>query len=169
MATKTTFKLLQRGCNTLLCLVVLLTLGIFASKADAQVSIRIGGPPPVCPYGYYDYAPYACAPSGFYGPGYFYNGIFLGVGPWANWGYGHGWGSRRFISPGGGRYRPGYRYSGGHYYRNGHRAPVRPGYSGGHGHPGGGRPNGGHPANGGHANGGRPNNNHPGGGHGDHR
>ena len=34
---------------------------------------------------------------GFYGPGYFYNGIFLGMGPWAGWGYGHGWGSHRFV------------------------------------------------------------------------
>src|ERR1035438_6347406 len=24
--------------------------------------------PPVCPYGYYSYSPYACAPYGFYGP-----------------------------------------------------------------------------------------------------
>jgi hypothetical protein len=52
---------------------------------------------PVCSYGYYDYAPYACAPYGFYGPGYFYNGIFLGMGPWAGWGYGHGWGGHRFV------------------------------------------------------------------------
>lgn len=116
--------------------------------ANAQVSIGIGigGPPPVCPYGYYDYAPYACAPMGFYGPGYFYNGIFLGVGPWYQWGYRHGWGAHRFIGPGGGRYygdgrghhyggRPGYRGSPG--YR-GHVAP-RGAYRGG-GHPGGARP-----------------------------
>src|SRR6185312_7755827 len=92
--------------------------------ANAQVSIGIdiGGPPPVCPYGYYDYAPYACAPVGFYGPGYFYNGIFLGVGPWYHWGYGHGWGRHRFIGPRGGRYfgngRGGYygRHDYGHHY-----------------------------------------------------
>ncbi|MGA9449392.1 MAG: hypothetical protein WBV26_23340, partial [Candidatus Sulfotelmatobacter sp.] len=58
--------------------------------ANAQVVISLT--PPMCSYGYYDYSPYGCAPMGFYGPGYFYNGIFLGVGPWANWGYGHGWG-----------------------------------------------------------------------------
>ena len=52
--------------------------------ANAGVEISIN--PPMCSYGYYDYAPYACAPMGFYGPGYFYNGIFFGVGPWANWG-----------------------------------------------------------------------------------
>ncbi|MGC2619912.1 MAG: hypothetical protein WA414_12785, partial [Acidobacteriaceae bacterium] len=65
------------------------------------------GVQPVCSYGYYDYAPYECAPVGFYGPGYFYNGIFLGMGPWAGWGYGHGWGSHRFTEGGGGRYNGG--------------------------------------------------------------
>jgi hypothetical protein len=72
--------------------------------AHAQVSVSIGVPP-VCPYGYYEAPPYACAPVGFYGPGYFYNGIFLGVGPWAGWGYAHGWGGHRFVEAGGGRYR----------------------------------------------------------------
>ena|ERR1017187_4628026 len=60
---------------------------------------------PTCVYGYYDYEPYACAPYGFYGDGYFYNGIFLGVGPWANWGYEHGWGGHRFNGGHGGSYR----------------------------------------------------------------
>ena len=61
-----------------------------APTAGAQVSVGIGVGvnPPMCAYGYYNYAPYGCAPSGFYGPGYFYNGVFLGVGPWAHWGYG---------------------------------------------------------------------------------
>ena len=54
------------------------------------------GPPPDCPYGYYDYPPYACAPAGYWGPEYFYNGIFIGVGPWWGWGYRHGWGGHRF-------------------------------------------------------------------------
>jgi hypothetical protein len=71
--------------------------------AVAQVTVGIGVQP-VCSYGYYNYSPYGCAPSGFYGPGYFYNGIFLGVGPWANWGYGHGWGEHRFNGAHGGRY-----------------------------------------------------------------
>src|SRR6185312_8072994 len=93
--------------------------------ANAQVSITIGGPPPVCPYGYYDYAPYACVPMGYYGPGYFYNGIFLGVGPWAYWGYRHGWGSYRFRGPGGGRYYP---HGGYHSYSPGHYPPHHSGY-----------------------------------------
>src|SRR5215469_14155867 len=44
------------------------------------------GPPPVCPYGYYSYYPYACAPYGYYAPEYFYNGFFVGAGPWFGWG-----------------------------------------------------------------------------------
>jgi|SRR5271155_4803839 len=80
--------------------------------ASAQVRVGVSiGVPPVCSYGYYNYAPYGCAPSGFYGPGYFYNGIFLGVGPWANWGYGHGWGGHRFSGGGGGRYHGGRGYA----------------------------------------------------------
>ena len=74
--------------------------------ANAQIALSIGVQP-VCSYGYYDYSPYACAPVGFYGPGYFYNGIFLGMGPWAGWGYGHGWGEHRFSGGGGGRYSGG--------------------------------------------------------------
>jgi hypothetical protein len=54
--------------------------------ANAQIVVGVGVNPPNCSYGYYNYAPYGCAPGGFYGPGYFYNGIFLGVGPWAHWG-----------------------------------------------------------------------------------
>jgi hypothetical protein len=91
-----THGLLLAGTTTLLASLALV------ATANAGVTISIN--PPVCSYGYYDYAPYGCAPSGFYGPGYFYNGIFLGVGPWASWGYGHGWGDRRFNGGGGGRY-----------------------------------------------------------------
>ncbi len=52
-----------------------------APAADAQVSIGIGVAP-VCPYGYYDYAPYNCAPYGYYGPEWFNGGVFIGAGPW---------------------------------------------------------------------------------------
>lgn len=52
-----------------------------ATHAAAQISINIG-PAPVCPYGYYDYAPYACAPYGYYGPEWFVGGVFIGAGPW---------------------------------------------------------------------------------------
>src|SRR5258707_813277 len=51
------------------------------SSAPAQVSINIGAEP-VCPYGYYDAAPYNCAPYGYYGPEWFSGGVFIGAGPW---------------------------------------------------------------------------------------
>ena len=103
----------MRGLKTLLTATTLLTAAAFAPKANAQVVIGIGIQP-VCSYGYYDYAPYGCAPVGFYGPGYFHNGIFLGMGPWSGWGYSHGWGSYRFVSSGGGRYTGGGGYAANH-------------------------------------------------------
>jgi hypothetical protein len=82
--------------------VALLTVLIVPlAYSQAQVSVGIGvgpvgvaiGPgyaagPPVCPYGYYDYYPYACAPYRYYGPSYFVNGVFIGAGPWYH-GYHH--------------------------------------------------------------------------------
>ena len=50
-------------------------------SVSAQVAIQIG-PEPLCPYGYYDFAPYHCAPYGYYGPEWFSGGVFLGAGPW---------------------------------------------------------------------------------------
>jgi hypothetical protein len=52
-----------------------------APKARAQVSVAIGVAPD-CPYGYYDAAPYNCAPTGYYGPEWFSGGDFTGAGPW---------------------------------------------------------------------------------------
>jgi hypothetical protein len=52
-----------------------------APKAAAQISVSIGVAP-VCPYGYYNYAPYSCAPLGYYGPQWFTGGVFIGAGPW---------------------------------------------------------------------------------------
>jgi hypothetical protein len=49
--------------------------------AGAQVSVSIGAAPQ-CPYGYYDAAPYGCAPAGYYGPEWFSGGVFIGAGPW---------------------------------------------------------------------------------------
>jgi|SRR5271168_5454014 len=51
------------------------------SVSPAQVSVDIGVAP-VCPYGYFDYAPYACSPYGYYGPDWFIGGVFVGAGPW---------------------------------------------------------------------------------------
>jgi hypothetical protein len=47
----------------------------------AQVSVEVGVAPE-CPYGYYDAAPYSCAPYGYYGPEWFSGGVFIGAGPW---------------------------------------------------------------------------------------
>jgi hypothetical protein len=96
----------MRGLTTLLSTAALLAGIALAPSANAQISINIGVQP-VCSYGYYGYAPYACAPMGYYGSGYFYNGIFVGMGPWAGWGYEHGWGGHRFAEDGGGRYHGG--------------------------------------------------------------
>jgi hypothetical protein len=49
--------------------------------AEAQVSVNVGIAPE-CPYGYYDAAPYGCAPSGYYGPEWFNGEVFIGAGPW---------------------------------------------------------------------------------------
>jgi hypothetical protein len=51
------------------------------SKTQAQVNVEIGVAPE-CPYGYYDAAPYGCAPYGYYGPEWFTGGVFVGAGPW---------------------------------------------------------------------------------------
>jgi hypothetical protein len=98
----------MRGLIGLLFTTALLAPLALAPEANAQIAISIGGPPPICSYGYYGYAPYSCAPVGYYGSGYFYNGIFLGMGPWAGWGYNHGWGGHRFVAAGGGRYTGGF-------------------------------------------------------------
>jgi len=95
----------MRGLKFLLCSATVLASVALPLAAKAQLVINLGVQP-ACSYGYYDYAPYSCAPRGFYGSGYFYNGIFLGVGPWSSWGYSHGWGEHRFHDSGGGRYRP---------------------------------------------------------------
>jgi hypothetical protein len=54
---------------------------VTAPTAKAQVAVDIGVAPD-CPYGYYDVAPYECAPAGYYGPEWFSGGVFIGAGPW---------------------------------------------------------------------------------------
>jgi hypothetical protein len=77
-------------------LAMLLAFAPTPAGAQVSVGVQIGGAPPTCQFGYYDYPPYACAPAGYWSPEYFYNGIFIGVGPWWGWGYHHGWGGHRF-------------------------------------------------------------------------
>jgi hypothetical protein len=66
------------GVGILLC-----ACPITMPQASAQVSVGINlGAAPACPYGYFDYAPYNCAPYGYYGPEWFNGGVFIGAGPW---------------------------------------------------------------------------------------
>src|SRR3981189_1974427 len=108
----------------------LLAVGMFAaSYSQAPVSVGVGigggfyedygyyGQPPVCTYGYYDYAPYACAPYGYWGPDYFVNGVFIGVGPWFGYYGGRGYYGRGYYGRGG--YGRGYGH-GGYYGRGGY-------------------------------------------------
>jgi hypothetical protein len=87
--------------------VAVAALALAAPSTDrAQVSIGVNiGPAPVCPYGYYDYAPYDCAPYGYYGPDWFNSGIFIGAGPWFR-------GPRGFYGHVDNRFDPHYGYHG---------------------------------------------------------
>ena len=60
---------------------IVLAVGSCVTPGLSQVSVGIGVAP-VCPYGYFDYAPYTCAPYGYYGPDWFVDGVFIGAGPW---------------------------------------------------------------------------------------
>jgi len=132
-----------------------------ASVASAQVVVQIG-PAPICPYGYFGYPPYNCAPYGYYGPDWFINGVFIGAGPWFHgphgfvghvdnrWDPNHGYhgplparGEKPFqgFQPNEARDGRGHTVTGGHNPSGEHT----PGFSGS-GHPGGG----GHPSGGGH-------------------
>ena len=73
----------MNGCMKYLALAVVAGVCFMASSpaAQAQVSVDIGVAPE-CPYGYYDVAPYNCAPYGYYGPEWFSGGVFIGAGPW---------------------------------------------------------------------------------------
>ena len=127
----------------------------WAPTAPAQVAVSIGVAP-VCPYGYFDYAPYDCAPYGYYGPDWFVGGVFIGAGPWFH-------GSHGFYGHVDNRYDPRHGYHGplpargaqqfNHFQaneaRDGHgnvgqashpagNEHALPGYHGGGGHAGGG-------------------------------
>ena len=143
----------MRGLKILVSTAALLAGLAIAPAAQAQISIDIGAQP-ACSYGYYGYAPYQCAPMGYYGSGYFYNGVFIGMGPWSGYGYNHGWGGHRFVSDGGGRYHGGAYHHAGYYstvpaYHNGAGAQVH----GGTYHSGGSKPNAGHRSSHGEGNG----------------
>ena len=68
--------------SKILALPILIAASLSVPRSTpAQVSINIGAEP-ACPYGYYDSAPYNCAPYGYYGPEWFDGGMFIGTGPW---------------------------------------------------------------------------------------
>lgn len=116
------------------------------ATGGAQISFGVNiGAAPVCPYGYYDYAPYNCSPYGYYGPEWFNNGLFIGAGPWfhgprgfyggVNRRYDPRWGYRgRFP----GRGAPGFYHGGpihgyyGNQFRNGHGGFRGGGFHGGY-------------------------------------
>jgi len=135
--------------------VIALAFFCAAPVAHAQVSVGVNiGPSPVCPYGYFDYEPYDCAPYGYYGPDWFVGGVFLGAGPWFHGPHGffghvdnrfdphHGYagplperGAERFNHFQGNEARDGQ----GHVGNAGHEARAEhalPGYHGGGGHGG---------------------------------
>ena len=98
-------------------------LAVPSAHAQVAVGVAVGPPaayaagPPVCPYGYYSFYPYACAPYGYYGPDWFVGGVFIGAGPWY-----HGFhGYRGYYG------RPGFYGRPGYYGRG----PVANGFRGG--------------------------------------
>jgi len=102
----------------LLLVPALLLLGCGPYHADVGVGMAYGGPP-ACPYGYYDWAPYNCAPYGYYGPEWFNDGLFIGAGPWFH-------GPRRFHGYVDNHFDEHHGYHGGFPQRGEHAAPDRP-------------------------------------------
>ena len=154
--------------KSLILLILAGALFSYASAAPAQVSINIGVAP-VCPYGYFDYAPYDCAPYGYYGPDWFVGGIFIGAGPWFHGPHGfyghvdnrydprHGYrgplparGAQQFNHFHGNEARDGQGHTGnaGHSASSEHALPGYQGGNHGGGHPSGGNSGGGHPSGG---------------------
>src|ERR1700719_775515 len=144
--------------------IIALSMSAVAS-AQVRVGVVIGVGPgyvglaPVCAYGYYPYAPYACSPYGYWGPDYFVNGVFIGAGPWFHGFYGRGYYGHGFYGRGGdwghggfrgnegfrGGFRGGNEFHGGNGFHGG--GAVRGGgggHSGGGFHGGGGGHGGGH-------------------------
>src|ERR1035437_11108512 len=79
-------------------------LMVTAPKAAAQIAVEVGVAPD-CPYGYYDAAPYNCAPYGYYGTEWLSGGIFVGTGPWFH-------GHEDFRGHVNNRYHPDHGYNG---------------------------------------------------------
>jgi hypothetical protein len=84
---------MQRSINVLRKVVALHFFWLLAPLLWGQsVATTTIGNAPTCPYGYYDFQPYDCAPYGYYGPDWFAGVNFIGAGPWFHgprWFYGH--------------------------------------------------------------------------------
>ena len=89
-----------------------------APKVQAQVSVEIGVAPQ-CPYGYYEAAPYGCAPYGYYGAEWFTGGVFVGAGPWFH-------GPATFHGPVDNHYSPEHGYKGATPERGEKAGPEHP-------------------------------------------
>lgn len=126
-----------------LAAIVLLAPAPRASAAQVGIAVNIG-PAPVCPYGYFDYAPYNCAPYGYYGPEWFSGGVFIGAGPWFHGPAGfHGHVNNHFDPHHGyhgamprrgerAAHHPGGSFHGGNEMRDGHGHVVNGGHGRGH-------------------------------------
>jgi hypothetical protein len=121
----------MRYLRYLALLSVLILPGISA-HAGVAFGVAVGPGyvgPPACAYGYYGYAPYACAPYGYYGPQWFAGGVFIGAGPWYHGFYGRGF-YPGFYGRGG--FGPGFRGGFAPGFRGGvARASVGDGFRGG--------------------------------------
>jgi len=72
----------KMSSSTKLSILLIAGLSFFSLNCGPRnyaVGVRTA---PVCPYGYYETAPYGCAPDGYYGPEWFSGGVFIGAGPW---------------------------------------------------------------------------------------
>jgi hypothetical protein len=105
----------MRYLKYMLLLLALVALPAVHSQAQVSFGVSIGpnygiyNAPPVCEYGFYPDYPYGCAPYGYYGPNYFVNGVFIGVGPWSNFYFTHAGFYRPFYFNRGFGFREGFR------------------------------------------------------------
>lgn len=74
-----TLKIIYLSIGVLTIGLVLFLSGCAGANYSAGIAV---GAAPICPYGYYEVPPYACAPDGYYGPEWFSGGVFIGAGPW---------------------------------------------------------------------------------------
>jgi hypothetical protein len=103
--------------------VLMVPLAYSHAAVGVGIGVNVGpaygyvGAQPVCPYGYYDYYPYACAPYGYYGSNWFVNGVFIGAGPWYQGYWGRDWDDRGWRDRG----WAGRGWRGGHDFDRGER------------------------------------------------